>query len=205
MCGDRDGAHRQRDEVVGELRLRGRGGAQDVERGADDLRPDPVALQDCDPVPAYHQAVPPSANGPDGLWLFELAPRLTRLENAVLKEVDPPLTFRQYRVLRRIVEGHTTVTAIGRLATITLPAVSESIDGLVRRGLLARQVDESDRRSSVLTLTAQGERSLADADARLDELAVRILSELELDDRDGLARGVSLVSARVTELLRDLA
>lgn len=149
--------------------------------------------------------MPPSANGPDGLWLFELAPRLTRLENAVLKEVDPPLTFRQYRVLRRIVEGHTTVTAIGRLATITLPAVSESIDGLVRRGLLARQVDESDRRSSVLSLTAQGERSLADADARLDDLAVRILGELELDDRDGLARGVSLVSARVTELLRDLA
>jgi DNA-binding MarR family transcriptional regulator len=73
---------------------------------------------------------------------------------------------------------------------------------MVRRGLLAKGVDESDRRSAVLSLTDAGRRTLAEADARLDELAGRILSELTADDRERLAASVAVVSDRVSELLR---
>lgn len=139
---------------------------------------------------------------PDGLWLFELAPRLTRLENAVLQEVGPALTFRQYRILRRVREGQTTMTAIGQHATISLPAISESVEGLVRKGLLERRTDPTDRRAANLMLTDAGLRTLHQADARLDALSEEILGDLPPQRRERLRREVSRVSGRVTALLR---
>lgn len=139
----------------------------------------------------------------DNLWLFELAPRLTRLENAVLQAVEPGLTFRQYRILRRVAEGEATITAIGNSATITLPAISESVDGLVRKGLLERHTDARDRRASNLVLTTEGHRALADAQARLDDLAESILANMGSDRREQLRRDVSRVRDRVTAMLRE--
>lgn len=139
----------------------------------------------------------------DGLWLFELAPRLTRLENAVLQDVDPALTFRQYRILRRVVEGETTITAIGRHATITLPAISESVDGMVRKGLLERHTDVRDRRAAHLVLTDAGRRALDEAQRRLDVLAETILEGMSPRRRQQLRRDTSLVRDRVTALLRE--
>lgn len=136
-----------------------------------------------------------------GLALLELAPRLTRLENSVLGDVDPPLTFRQYRLLERISQGHATITALGRLATITLPALSESVDVLVRRGLLTRGSGVRDRRESPLEVTDLGSRALRDARAALDDLAASVLAEILPRRRRTLARDVRAVSARVTEAL----
>ena len=118
-----------------------------------------------------------------GLALFELAPRLTRLENAVLRDVDPPLTFRQYRILRRVAEGRTTLTALGKLATISLPAVSESVEGLVRKGLLHRTADLHDRRAVQLELTPEGEKALARAQELLEEAARDLLAGLMVADQ----------------------
>lgn len=139
-----------------------------------------------------------------GHALFELAPRLTRLENAVLRGVTPPLTFRQYRLLQRVAQGHRTVTALGRLATISLPAVSESVDVLVRKRLLERRADERDRRASVLEVTDAGRRALASGDALLAETARRILAEVPDGRRARLATDIRLVIDRVTrELVGD--
>lgn len=138
----------------------------------------------------------------DGLWLFELATRLTRLENAVLRDVDPGLTFRQYRLLRRIVDGATTLTALGRQVTISLPTLSESIDGLVRKGLVERRVDPADRRVANLVLTPLGDAVLAESQARLDELAETITEDLDVRRRAQLQRDASHIAGRVTELLR---
>jgi DNA-binding MarR family transcriptional regulator len=145
-------------------------------------------------------------DGPDpeieaGLALLEIAPRLTRLENTVLGELDPPLTFRQYRFLERVSQGHTTITALGRLATITLPAVSESVDVLVRRGLLARSPSERDRRESHLTVTAAGSSALIAAREVLDELAATLLTGVSARRHATLARDARAVGVRVTEEL----
>ena len=136
-----------------------------------------------------------------GHALFELAPRLTRLENAVLRAVDPPLTFRQYRLLERVADGYTTVTALGRLATITLPAISESVDVLVRKGLLDRRANEQDRRESNLHLTEAGTRALEQANALLAETAQRILTGVPARRRPTLARDTRRVIEQVTESL----
>jgi DNA-binding MarR family transcriptional regulator len=154
-----------------------------------------------DAYPASLRIDSPDAEFDAGLALLELAPRLTRLENSVLGDVDPPLTFRQYRLLERISQGHTTITALGRLATITLPAVSESVDVLVRKGLLARSSSSRDRRESHLAVTDLGSRALRDARAALDDLATTVLSGILPRRRTTLARDVRTVSVRVTEEL----
>lgn len=135
-------------------------------------------------------------------WLFDAAPRLTRLENQTLRHVGPGLTFRQYRILCRVDEGNRTVTAIGRLATLSLPAISESTEGLVRKGLLEREVDVSDRRSAQLTLTAEGRRAMLEADAVLNTLAEELVADLDADELEELERAISKVAAKVADRLR---
>lgn len=151
--------------------------------------------------PAALRLDEPDPELPAGLALLELAPRLTRLENVVLGEIDPPLTFRQYRLLERVSQGHATITGLGRLATITLPAVSESVDVLVRKGLLVRRTSEHDRRESRLSLTSSGRRALLAARRALDGLAATILSEVNPRRWGTLARDARIVGARVTEEL----
>lgn len=147
-----------------------------------------------------HDSAPAAA---DGSWLFELATRLSRLENVVLQDVEPPLTFRQYRMLRRVTEGQVTITAMRQAATLSLAALSESVDGVVRKGLLERRVDESDRRASLLRLTPAGERALADAQRRLDALAEDLLGALDPDRRAELHESASTISGQVAERLRN--
>ena len=143
---------------------------------------------------------PPPGIDP-GHALFELAPRLTRLENTVLRDVDPPLTFRQYRLLEWIAGGYTTVTALGRLATITLPAISESVDVLVRKDVLARTANQQDRRESHLSLTDQGWSALDQARQRLQETAELILEGVPARRRSTLAKDVRRVTDEVTASL----
>jgi DNA-binding MarR family transcriptional regulator len=143
----------------------------------------------------------PSPGVDPGHALFELAPRLTRLENTVLRAVDPPLTFRQYRLLERIAGGYTTVTALGRVATITLPAISESVDVLVRKDLLARRANQQDRRESHLSLTASGWSALDQATELLQQTAEQILAGVPARRRSTLAKDISRVTDEVTAAL----
>ncbi len=136
-------------------------------------------------------------------WLFDIAPRLTRLENQTLQGVGPGLTFRQYRILCRVAEGNRTISEIGRLATLSLPAISESAEGLVRKGLLEREIDVDDRRSAPLSLTPAGKRAIAAADVLLDALADDLLSDSDDEGIEALRQALSTVSDRVTHRLRE--
>jgi DNA-binding MarR family transcriptional regulator len=138
-----------------------------------------------------------------GRALFELGPRLTRLENEVLRAVTPPLTFRQFRLLERVDQGQTTVTELGRSATITLPAISESVDGLVTKGLLVRRANELDRRESRLSLTEAGQRALKEATGLLAEMAEEALVNVPPARRAALARDLRTITAEVTRALLD--
>jgi DNA-binding MarR family transcriptional regulator len=125
------------------------------------------------------------------------------LENEVLRAVSPPLTFRQFRLLERVDQGQTTVTELGRSATITLPAISESVDGLVAKGLLVRRANELDRRESCLSLTDAGRRALKEATGLLAEMAEEALVNVPPARRTALARDLRTITAEVTRALLD--
>lgn len=102
--------------------------------------------------------------------LLEYSPILTRLQNDALAVADPRLTLRQHRILRRIDQGHRSLSAIRRLASTSLATISESVDTLVTRGLVTRQKDPDDGRRARLELTPKGKRALTQSEACLREL-----------------------------------
>lgn len=110
--------------------------------------------------------------------LLSLAGRLTRWQTDALANLDVPLTLRQYRLLRRVRDGHTTAAELARLARRSLPTISQSIDVLVRNELLSRQRSERDRRVVELTLTSHGEGALEIADRAVEAIVHELASRV---------------------------
>lgn len=109
-----------------------------------------------------------SAIDSDTLDLLVAVPaRLSRLHAAILGALDPRLTFRQYRTLSRVASGYTSMSQLAARGNLTLPTVSENVDGLVRRGLMTTAVSPLDRRAVVLGITEAGLAAVAAADAAL--------------------------------------
>lgn len=118
-------------------------------------------------------------SGDVGRTLLDLAPRILRLESNRLAVLDTPLTHRQYRILQRVHQGVSTPTAISHAASVSLAAISESVDTLCRRGLTERSHDASDRRSSRLSLTPDGKTALEAAERELSRLAALLIEGIE--------------------------
>lgn len=137
-----------------------------------------------------------------GQLLFELAPRLTRLENALLGSLREPLTFRQYRLLQRVAAGTSTLRELRAPTTLTLAAVSESVDNLVQRGLLSRVADRSDRRAVTISITERGRQAVAEAAAVLEQLSVELVDGLEADDAERMHALLGQIVERITDKLR---
>jgi DNA-binding MarR family transcriptional regulator len=110
-----------------------------------------------------------------GVLLVSVSARLTRLYGRVLGRLDTPLTFRQHRMLRRVSEGHTSMAALAAFGNLTVPTVSESVEVLVRRGLMKRQENPQNRRSLLLSLTPDGLAAKEAADTALARVGHRLL------------------------------
>lgn len=77
----------------------------------------------------------------------------------VAAEVDMP--FSRVRVLRRLVDGPLTMSAVATAAAMDAPATTVCVNELESRGYVRRTVDDSDRRSKRVTITDDG-RALMD-------------------------------------------
>ena len=100
-------------------------------------------------------------SGTLGEILLALGGRVTRLQTELLASLDPPLTIRQYRILSRVDNGYTSLTALCKLAHRNPSTMSQSVDKLVQLGLLTRGTAEHSRRTMHLVLTGRGHEVLA--------------------------------------------
>ena len=84
------------------------------------------------------------------------------LETKSVKEaVKEPLSSSKVQILRLLGQrGSQTSTQIARYLGVTKPAVSQIIDSLVTRKMVARKPAKHDRREIGLTLTESGKRSM---------------------------------------------
>lgn len=118
-----------------------------------------------------------------GELLLALGGRLTRLQTEILASLEQPLTIRQYRILSRVGAGHTSLTALCKLAHRNPSTMSESVDKLVNQGFLIRGTADTSRRMMRLELTAKGRKACDAADRALEkftnELTADIPPELE--------------------------
>jgi DNA-binding MarR family transcriptional regulator len=101
---------------------------------------------------------------------------VARLAKQVEVAIGPlDLSLPQYRVLALLGDGSTASSVLARQLAVRPPTVTAVVDGLVGRGLVERRADPEDRRRLTLSLTRDGRKALAAADAaaeaRLDEIA----------------------------------
>jgi len=71
------------------------------------------------------------------------------------------VTMAQFSILREIHQGKTSVSQLAEAGHISRPAISRLVDILVRKNLVNRLDDPTDRRHVNLSLTSEGERLLS--------------------------------------------
>lgn len=144
---------------------------------------------------------------PFGILPGRATARLARIVDRALADVD--LTMPQYRVLVHLAEGHVSASALADWLSVSRPAITTLVDGLVARGLVNRSAVAGDRRRVDHALTPDGAAALEQADAAvekaLDELADHLPAAQRRRAVEGLglwARALDEVRARYLESRR---
>ena len=94
------------------------------------------------------------------------------------------LTLAQFRILALIASGDERSSLLAERLTVAKPTITAVVDGLVERGLVAREAVAGDRRSIRVALTATGEAALRAAEEEMSETLRRIFEHAR--DRDAL-------------------
>lgn len=119
---------------------------------------------------------------------------------AAIRAIDESgLTLTQTKVLMTLAGTGEEPPALKPVAEglgLSLPSVSRAVDGLVKRGLVARTEDPSDRRQRLLSLTDEGERLTGRImAARLEGLG-QFAASLSDEERDRLDAALDLLLER---------
>ena len=129
--------------------------------------------------------------------LLDVVNLVTQIFWADLRRSDQPIELTQWATLRRIGRSPCTMSELARHKAVGLPTISKSVEMLVRRGWVERWVDKTDRRQTLVRLTAAGRRMLAESRSRLEEVLDERLSVMTAAERDTLAATLQ----RVREVL----
>ena len=117
----------------------------------------------------------------------------------VLGEVG--LSFTQMKALFVLAESEEmTVKDISARLSMSLPAMSRSVDGLVQRGFVARRECESDRRSKQIALLPAGRDVIGRLTAARENALVAFASELTDAERTALYTALLPIAQRITSL-----
>ena len=121
--------------------------------------------------------------------LLRLAPKLERLRAMGLERHG--LTAPRVRVLDHLhTDGPLTSAELARRLDVTPRAVTALVDGLVAQRFVRRQPHPSDRRATLVTLSARGARTYARLDSGFCQLAEELLAGTS--DRQ-LAAGLAVI------------
>ncbi|BDX30371.1 putative transcription regulator protein, MarR [Mycobacterium antarcticum] len=104
------------------------------------------------------------------------------------------LPFSRIRVLRRLAKRPMTAKEISEAAAMDAPATSVAVNDLEDRGLVVREVNPSNRRCKVISLTEEGRRVVASID-RVDDPAPSPFTELSPTELSSLAALLAKLTA----------
>lgn len=118
--------------------------------------------------------------------LLHVVMLVMRTVAADMRRSPDSLAPAQMGTLMKVSVGPCTMSALARHLSVSLPTVSKSVDMLVRRGWLERWVDKHDRRQTMVRLTAEGRRVLANIKKRTETHVRHSLAGLTGAERDQL-------------------
>lgn len=111
-----------------------------------------------------------------GRDLIQLAQVVVRLEERAMRELS--LSYRQMRILKHLHAGVESATELATRFGVTAPAISETLESLVLKGLVERKPHPSDRRSVRLALTDTGVKTYLRAQDAEDMIGHELLEPL---------------------------
>jgi DNA-binding MarR family transcriptional regulator len=118
--------------------------------------------------------------------LLHVVMLVMRTVAANMRRSPDSLAPAQMGTLMKVSVGPCTMSALARHLSVSPPTVSKSVDMLVRRGWLERWVDKHDRRQTMVRLTAEGRRVLANIKKRTETHVRHSLSGLTAAERERL-------------------
>lgn len=124
--------------------------------------------------------------------------RYNRTIRRAIEAAEGPgrLTMPQLRCLQAMErEGASLTSALARTLNVTAPTMTSMIDGLVERGLVARQPHPTDRRQMHLLLTDAGREVLARYRAITHDCLIAPVSRLSTAERVRLLAAMTDLNA----------
>ena len=118
--------------------------------------------------------------------LLHVVMLVMRTVAANMRRSPDSLAPAQMGTLMKVSVGPCTMSALARHLSVSPPTVSKSVDMLVRRGWLERWVDKHDRRQTMVRLTVEGRRVLANIKKRTETHVRQSLSGLTAGEREQL-------------------
>ena len=118
--------------------------------------------------------------------LLDVVSLVTQAVWTDLRRSGAAIEATQWTTLRLLAPAPCTMSELARHKAVSLPTVSRSVDMLVRRGWVERCVDDSDRRQTLVRLTVDGRRILAECRRRFEDLLAEKLGALSDRQRDAL-------------------
>jgi len=100
------------------------------------------------------------------------------------------ISVEQFHVLRLIRKGLTSVSKIAEARLISRPAASQTVDGLVEKGLITRRQAAGDRRFVHLALTPTGEDLLGQIFRQNRAWMMEKMASLSEDDLAAIQTGL---------------
>jgi DNA-binding MarR family transcriptional regulator len=131
--------------------------------------------------------------------LLHVVMLIMRTVAADMRRSRRPVAPTQMGSLMRIAAGPCTMSDLARHQAVSLPTVSKSVDMLVRREWAERWADTSDRRQTLVRLTAKGRRTLAEMKRRTERHLTQALAPLAAGERADLIATLKVL-ARVLAL-----
>jgi DNA-binding MarR family transcriptional regulator len=106
---------------------------------------------------------------------------LTRASR-ILERSLPELSVADFRVLSAVAEGEARASRLATRLALGKPAISSTVDSLVRRGMLHRRVHGTDQRAIELALTPSGEAAQQAAESALAAVVAGLVASTEHPD-----------------------
>lgn len=143
-------------------------------------------------------------SGPLVERLLAILPRLSGSINADVRQqkLSVPLTMGQFRTLRHLAGGYSTSADLAHHLVVTPPTVTRVVDGLVRKGLVARVSSDGDRRQVRLQLTDAGRAILHEFQRKAGKRVQHLVDQLTSAEQQQLGHSLeSLDRALLTSAL----
>ena len=113
---------------------------------------------------------------------------------------DYDLTGQQFHILRRIRSGAISVSQLAEAKRISRPAISRSVEVLVKKNLINRTQNPQDRRNIRLALTEEGQALFDEVFGKVGQWMEEKLSTLDDEELEAISQALrTLKEAIVSE------